>query len=70
MAELTYQLSFKGAASPTLRAAFTNYELDTGDGVTLVRCIRGDLRVVLGLIQDLGLEVLEVHLVTDSASDA
>ena len=66
MADLSYQLSFEGAASPTLRSAFANWDLTTDDGVTVVRCAHGDLNRVIAQIQDLGLELLEVHLVADS----
>lgn len=61
MAALTYVLSFEGAASPTLRAAFTEFELEVAAGVTSVRCPPDRLHVVLALVQDLGLEVLEVR---------
>ena len=65
MADLTYLLSFKGAASPTLCSAFTNCEIETDDGVTRVRCAHAALGGVIAQIQDLGLELLDVHLVAD-----
>ena len=37
MADLTYEVSFKGVASPTLRAAFADHDLSVGSGLTLVR---------------------------------
>jgi hypothetical protein len=65
MAELNYLLSFKGVASPTLRFAFTNCEVETDDGVTRVRCAHEELRNVISRIQELGLELLDLHLVAD-----
>jgi len=66
MADLRYVVSFKGAASPTVRSAFENCELSTESGVTFVRCPHGDLSSVLARIQDVGLELLEVRLVADT----
>ena len=63
MADLKYQLSFKGAASPTLRSAFVDCDVETDDGVTLLRFAHDQLGHVLGQIQELGLELLDVHLV-------
>jgi hypothetical protein len=65
MADLNYRLTFKGAASPTLRSAFADCELETADGVTMVRCAPEALSHVITQIQDLGLELLDVHLVAD-----
>jgi hypothetical protein len=65
MAELNYRLTFKGAASPTLRSAFADCELETDDGVTMVRCAPDALSRVIARIQDLGLELLDAHLVAD-----
>ena len=63
MADLTYEVSFKGVASPTLRAAFSAYELSTGSGLTLVRCSQPELSKVIAHIEELGLELLDVRLV-------
>jgi hypothetical protein len=65
MADLNYLLTFKGAASPTLRSAFANCDVETNNGMTLVRCAHDHLSHVIAQIQDLGLELLEVHLVAD-----
>jgi hypothetical protein len=65
LADLRYEVSFKGIASDTLRAAFAPYELDAGAGVTLVRCSRAALSPVISRIEDLGLELLDVRLVAD-----
>ena len=62
MADLTYEVSFKGVASPTLRAAFVDYELGTGAGTTWVRCSHDALRQVIARIEDFGLELLDVRL--------
>jgi hypothetical protein len=67
MAELTYEVSFKGVASPTIRAAFGECELGTGVGTTWVRCSRGAISDVIARIEDLGLEVLDVRLIADLA---
>ena len=61
--ELTYEVSFKGVASPTLRAGFVDYELTTGVGTTSVRCSRDALRGVIIRIEDFGLELLDVRLI-------
>jgi hypothetical protein len=65
MADLTYEVSFKGVASPTLRAAFADHELSAGSGLTLVRCAQPDLPSVLSRIEELGLELLDVRLIAD-----
>ncbi len=63
MAELTYELSFKGIASPTLRAAFADYDVGSATGTTWVRCSQGDLRGVIARIEELGLDLLEIRLI-------
>jgi hypothetical protein len=63
MAELTYEVSFLGVASPTLRAAFVGCELVTGTGRTTVRCPHDEFRTVLARIEEFGLELLDVRLV-------
>jgi hypothetical protein len=65
LAELSYELSFKGAASPTLRAAFGDCGLETHNGVTILRCSQDALRAVIDRIQELGLELLDVRLVAE-----
>jgi hypothetical protein len=65
MAELRYEVSFKGVASPTLRAAFDDCELCTGTGVTLVRCPQAVLHTVLARIEEFGLELIDVRLVAE-----
>lgn len=68
MAELVYELSFKGAASTTLASAFEGCDVTTDHGVTIVRSEVADQAALQGLIRrinDLGLELLEVHLVAE-----
>jgi hypothetical protein len=68
MAELIYELTFRGAASDTLAAAFEDCDVTTGQGVTIVRSTVPDqaaLQGLIGRITGLGLELLEVHPVTD-----
>ena len=63
MAELTYELSFKGVASPTLRAAFADYDVGSATGATWVRCSHDELHGVIARIEDLGLDLLEIRLI-------
>jgi hypothetical protein len=65
MADLIYEVSFKGVASGTLRAAFADYDLSVGAGVTLLHCSRDALRGLIARIEELGLELLDVRLVAD-----
>jgi hypothetical protein len=65
MADLRYEVSFKGVASPTLRAAFVDYELDDASGATTVRCGHEELRGVMARIEELGLDLLDVRLVAE-----
>jgi hypothetical protein len=66
VAENSYELSFKGVASDTLRAAFEEFEVTTSRGLTLIRCSLPDQAALYGLldrINALGLELLDVHQV-------
>ena len=65
MADLMYEVSFKGVASPTLRAAFSGYELETGTGITSVRCRQDALRTVIARIEELGLALMDVRLIAE-----
>ena len=67
MAELTYELSFKGIASPTLRAAFADYDVGSATGTTWVRCSHGDLRGVIARIEEFGLDLLDIRLIAELA---
>ena len=68
MAELVYELSFKGAASDALAAAFKDCDVTRARGVTIVRSTVPDQAALHGLIariSALGLELLDVHAITD-----
>jgi hypothetical protein len=67
MAEMTYEVSFKGAASETLRAAFADYPVELEHGQTVIRCEPTCLDDVLERIRAFGLELLDVHLVARPA---
>jgi hypothetical protein len=72
MAELVYELSFKGAASDRLAGAFEGCEVTTDHGVTTVRSEVADqaaLQGLIGRINALGLELLDVQLVAESGGD-
>jgi hypothetical protein len=60
MPSLVYEVTFKGVASDTLRAAFDDCALETGHGVTTLHCTQTLLRDVLTRIQDLGLDLVDV----------
>ena len=68
MADLRYEVSFKGVASPTLRAAFIGCELGTGVGTTWVRCTHDAIRDVMARIEELGLELLDVRLIAEHSA--
>ena len=69
MAELTYEVTFKGVASPTLRAAFMDCELTAGMGATSVRCTKRAVRTVIARIEEFGLELLAVRLIAEHPAD-
>lgn len=72
MAELVYELSFKGAASGTLLSAFEGCHVTTRRGTTVVRCKLPDQAALQGLlarIHGLGLELLEVGLIAEGDAD-
>lgn len=68
MAELVYELSFKGAASSALRAAFDDCEVKACAGKTTLRCRQEALHEMLDRVQSFGLELLDVRLVAKPAS--
>lgn len=63
MAELIYEVCFKGAASAPLRTAFDDCMLRIEPGRTVVRCSPHLLHVVLDRLQSFGLELLDLRLV-------
>jgi hypothetical protein len=73
MAELVYELSFKGAASATLACAFEGCDVAVDRGVTVVRSGVPDqaaLQELLARIGALGLDLLNVRLVANADADA
>ena len=69
MTDLTYEVSFKGVAGPTLRAAFDDCEVDAGGGVTMVRCTHDALRTVIARVEEFGLDLLDVRLIAGHSDD-
>lgn len=72
MAQLVYELSFKGAASDTLVAAFEGCGVTTTHGITVVRSEVPDQAALQGLINRihaLGLELLDLRLVAEPGAD-
>jgi hypothetical protein len=65
MAFLIYEVSFKGVAGPTLRAAFMDCDLAVGMGVTSVRCTKAAVHTVVARIEEFGLELLDVRLIAE-----
>ena len=73
MAELVYELSFKGAASESLAGVFEDCVVTTDRGVTTVRSAVPDqaaLQELIARINALGLELLEVRLVAEADRDS
>jgi hypothetical protein len=71
VAKVMYELSFKGAASDTVCALFDDFDVLPAHGVTVIRGAFADqasLYGALSRIHDLGLELLEVHLVASAES--
>ncbi len=68
MAQLVYELTFKGAASATLASAFEGCEVSRRNGITCLRSKVADQAALQGLIariHALALELLEVRLVAE-----
>ncbi len=68
MAALLYELTFMGAASSTLRAAFDDCALEASHGMTTLRCRRAALPELLDRVQSFGLELVNVRLVAEPAA--
>jgi hypothetical protein len=65
----TYEITFRGQAGRTLRAQFDECEVTTGPDTTTLRAELPDQAALSGLVQrivGLGLEVIDVHLVTSA----
>ena len=72
MAQLVYELSFKGAASETLVGAFENCLVTSRNGTTVVRSEVADQAALHGLlarVHALGLEILELRLIAEPGVD-
>jgi hypothetical protein len=69
MGDVIYEVSFKGVASPTLRAAFLDCELAAGAGVTSVRCTQAGLAAVIARVEELGLDLLDVRQIAEHPAD-
>lgn len=66
---MTYEVVFKGVASPTLRAAFADCDVQAGGGVTMVGCSHDGLRSVIARIEEFGLELIDVRPVAEHPAD-
>jgi len=65
VADGTYVITVRGAAGPWVRAAFDDVELSVAGDTTVLRGAGTDQAALHGLlqrIQDLGLEIVDVHL--------
>jgi hypothetical protein len=63
---LMYEVTFAGRAGNTLRAAFEDCTVIVGPGTTTLRVRLPDRAALRGLVQrisDLGLELVDLHLV-------
>ena len=63
----TYEITFSGQAGRTLRAQFDDCTVTTGPETTTVRAELPDEAALSGLVRrivGLGLEVIDVHIVT------
>ena len=64
----TYEVTLRGEPGPVLRAAFPEFELRGGSGLTQLRGEFVDQAALHGLmerISSLGLELVDLHLVVD-----
>jgi hypothetical protein len=63
----TYEITFTGQAGATLRSAFDDCQVSVGAGTTTLRAELPDQGALTGLVQritGLGLEVVDLHLMT------
>ena len=67
-----YELTVKGQPGEVLRAAFEDVVVSSAPGVTILSAEldQAGLHGLLGRIEDLGLELLDMRLVTDGAANA
>jgi hypothetical protein len=66
-----YELTVKGQPGELLRAAFEDVVVSSAPGVTILSADLDQpaLHGLLGRIEELGLELLDMRLVTDGTSD-
>ena len=65
MTEGTYVITVRGVAGPAVRAVFDDVAVSMVGDTTVLRCAEADQAALHGLlhrIEDLGLEVVDVHL--------
>jgi hypothetical protein len=70
MTPRTYDITFAGEAIPALVAAFEEFEVIVQTGSTTLRAELPDQAALYGImnrLQDFGLELLEVRVVSQSA---
>ena len=63
----TYEITFSGQAGRTLRAQFDDCEVTTSPEMTTIRVELPDQAALPGLVErivGLGLEIIDVHMVT------
>ena len=68
----TYEITLTGQARPTLRAEFDHCKISTGPGTTTLHAERPDQGAFCELVQriaDLGLEVVDMHVVAPLGDD-
>ncbi len=64
MTDSTYVITIRGIAGPWVRAAFGDTDVSAVDDTTVLRRAGADQAALHGLlrrIEDLGLEILDVH---------
>ena len=64
MTDGTYVITIRGVAGPSVRAAFDDVAMSSAGDTTILRHAGADQAALHGLmrrIQDLGLELLDVH---------
>jgi hypothetical protein len=69
---ITYEITLTGQAHTTLRAEFDDCKISTGPGTTTLRAELPDQGALCGLVQriaDLGLEVVDMHVVAPLGDD-
>ncbi len=65
MTDGTYVITVRGVAGPSVRTVFDDVEVNVVGDTTVMRCAGTDQAALHGLlrrIQDLGLQVIDLHL--------